>query len=247
MISYLCSDSLSGIAVCPPPATVSAEGANENVTAQAVDQAGNTAVFANTLNIDKTPPAITASAAPPPNGAGWNNANVTVSYSCTDNLSGVASCPSSALVASEGQNQNISGQATDVAGNVATGSITISIDKTPPSIVQISTPDHISRLHSGQISVTVDDNFSVQQVVINVNGAALGTFTSAPYQASLSVPAGANPGDTLTVSVQATDQAGNVQTASRGVRVRACSMTSSNPIAWPAAQAARYPRRPNAA
>jgi len=221
VISYLCSDSLSGIAVCPPPATVSAEGANENVTAQAVDQAGNTAVFANTLNIDKTPPAITASAAPPPNGAGWNNANVTVSYSCTDNLSGVASCPSSALVASEGQNQNISGQATDVAGNVATGSITISIDKTPPSIVQISTPDHISRLHSGQISVTVDDNFSVQQVVINVNGAALGTFTSAPYQASLSVPAGANPGDTLTVSVQATDQAGNVQTASRGVRVAA--------------------------
>jgi hypothetical protein len=56
------------------------------------------------------------------------------------------------VVATEGQNQNISAQATDVAGNVATGSISLSIDKTPPTIVQLSTPDHISRLHPGQIN-----------------------------------------------------------------------------------------------
>ena len=221
VISYVCSDSLSGIAVCPPPAQVSTEGANEIITAQATDQAGNTAVATSTLNIDKTPPTITATSAPPANGAGWNNTNVTVSFSCADNLSGVASCPSQTQVSSEGQNQPVPGQAVDVAGNVATGSITVSIDKTAPSIVQISAPDHISRLHGGQIDVTVNDNFTVTQVIISLNGTALTTSASAPYQAPLQVPAGANPGDTLTISVQATDEAGNVQTASRGVRVAA--------------------------
>ena len=221
VISYVCSDSLSGIAVCPPPAQVSAEGANEIVTGQATDQAGNTGVATSTLNIDKTPPTITATSAPPANGAGWNNTNVTVNFSCADNLSGVASCPSTTQVSSEGQNQPVPGQAVDVAGNVATGSITVSIDKTAPSIVQISAPDHISRLHGGQIDVTVNDNFTVTQVVISLNGTALTTSASAPYQAPLQVPAGSNPGDTLTISVQATDEAGNVQTASRGVRVAA--------------------------
>ncbi len=220
-VSYICSDSLSGIGICPAPATVSSEGAAQKITAQATDQAGNTAFASTTLSIDKTPPSITAIAAPPPNGAGWNNTNVTVTYSCNDSLSGVANCPSSALVSSEGQNQNISAQATDVAGNIATGSIALSIDKTPPSIVQLSTPDHISRLHGGQIDVTVNDNFSVAQVVISVNGVSLGTFSSAPYQAALQVPAGANPGDTVTVTAQATDEAGNTQTSSRAVRIAA--------------------------
>jgi len=221
LITYLCSDSLSGIAICPPPVTVSNEGAAENISAQAVDQAGNASAVSTTLNIDKTPPVVTASAAPSPNGAGWNNSNVTVTFTCTDSLSGVASCPPQQLVASEGQNQNISGQATDVAGNVGIGSITLSIDKTPPAIVQLSTPDHISRLHGGQISATANDNFSVTQVTISVNGTSLGTFTSAPYQVALQVPAGANPGDTLTVTAEATDEAGNTQTASRTVRVAA--------------------------
>ena len=61
--------------------------------------------------------------------------------------------------------QAITAQATDIAGNQATGVvITLSIDKTPPTIVQLSTPDHISRLHGGQVNVTVNDNFMVTQV-----------------------------------------------------------------------------------
>ena len=110
------------------------------------------------------------------------------------------------MVASEGQDQSISAQATDVAGNMATPSINLSIDKTPPTIVQLSTPDHISRLHPGQITATVTDNFTVAQVVISVNGTPLGTFSSPPYQVALPAPAGANPGDTLTITAVATDE-----------------------------------------
>jgi hypothetical protein len=221
VVSYVCSDALSGVATCPPSTTVSAEGANQNISAQATDQAGNTATASSVLNIDMTPPVVIATAAPPANSAGWNNSNVTVSFSCTDNLSGVASCPAQQIVASEGQNQNISGPATDVAGNAATGSIVLSIDKTPPAIVQVSTPASISKLHPGQVSVIATDNFTVAQVVISVNGTPLGTFTTPPYQTALTVPASANPGDTLTVTAVATDEAGNTQTASRGVSVAA--------------------------
>lgn len=221
-VSFTCFDSGSGVASCTGPVPVTTEGANQQVTGTAVDNAGNIAQTTVTVNIDETPPVVTASAAPPPNGNGWNNTNVTVTFTCTDNLSGVAICPQAPPpVMSEGQNQNISGQATDVAGNVATGGITLNIDKTPPTIVQLSTPDHVSKLQAGQITVTANDNFTVTQVVISVNGTSLGTFTTAPYQAALQVPAGANPGDTLTVTAVATDEAGNTQTASRTVRVAA--------------------------
>ena len=221
MITYLCSDSLSGIAVCPSPTAVSSEGAAESFSAQAVDQAGNVSTVSTTLNIDKTPPIVTAVTAPPANGAGWNNTDVTVTYSCSDGLSGVASCPSTAVISSEGQNQNVPGQARDIAGNAGTAAVTVSIDKTAPTIIQITAPDHISRLHGGQVSVTVNDNFSVGQVVISANDTPLGTFSAAPYQVDLQVPSTANPGDTVTVTVQATDAAGNTQISSRGVRVAA--------------------------
>ena len=217
----MCSDSLSGIAVCPSPTTISSEGAAESFSAQAVDQAGNVATVSTTLKIDKTPPIVTAMTAPPPNGAGWNNTDVTVTYSCSDSLSGVASCPGTAVISTEGQNQSVPGQARDIAGNAGTAAVTVSIDKTAPTIIQITAPDHISRLHGGQVSVTVNDNFSVSQVVISANDTPLGTFSGAPYQVDLQVPPTANPGDTITVTVLATDAAGNTQTTSRGVRVAA--------------------------
>ena len=61
----------------------------------------------------------------------------------------------------------------------------------------------------------------MSRVVISANDTPLGTFGAAPYQVDLQVPSTANPGDTLTVTVLATDAAGNTQTSSRGVRVAA--------------------------
>jgi hypothetical protein len=222
IVSFYCADDRSGVASCTGPVPVATEGAHQIVTGTAIDKAGNTASTSISVNIDKTPPFITATTAPPPNANGWNNSNVSVSFLCTDSLSGIASCPSPTVVAIEGANQILSGQATDNAGNTAQASgFSLNIDKTPPTILQLSTPDHISNVHGGQVSVTVNDNFTVAQVVISVNGTSLGTFTSAPYQANLQVPSGAKPGDTLTVTVVATDEAGNTQTTSRGVSVTA--------------------------
>lgn len=221
IVNFLCTDDNSGVASCTGPVPVTGEGANQIVTGTVVDKAGNSASTSVHVNIDSTPPVITATPSPAATN-GWNNTNVNVTFFCSDSLSGIASCPAPTLVTTEGANQLVTGQATDNAGNTAqVSSISLNIDKTAPTIVQLSTPDHISAVHGGQVSVTVTDNFTVAQVVISVNGTPLGTFVTAPFQANLQVPAGAKPGDTLTVTAVATDEAGNTQTASRGVSVTA--------------------------
>jgi hypothetical protein len=75
---------------------------------------------------------LTINANPPANANQWNNTDVVVGFSAVDNLSGVAEVSAPVTVSSEGLSQIISGQALDVAGNLTTGSISISIDKTPP-------------------------------------------------------------------------------------------------------------------
>jgi hypothetical protein len=106
-----------------------------SISYHAVDKAGNVET-AHTLivQIDLTAPTIASSQAPPANSAGWNNSNVTVSFSCADDFSGVASCTSPIVVSTEGANQTETGTATDLAGNSASTTRTINLDKTPPSL-----------------------------------------------------------------------------------------------------------------
>ena len=55
--------------------------------------------------------------APSPNGNGWHNTDVTVTFTCSDALSGVASCPAPITVTAEGAGQVVTGTAVDKAGN----------------------------------------------------------------------------------------------------------------------------------
>jgi hypothetical protein len=85
--------------------------------------------------VDMVPPTIMGEADPAGNAAGWNNTDVTVSFTCTDADSGVASCSAPTTLSMEGANQSVTGTATDVAGNSASATVSgISIDKTAPSI-----------------------------------------------------------------------------------------------------------------
>jgi hypothetical protein len=97
-VSFVCVDpnplhgpagQQSGIAACTLPVTLSSDGANQSVPGAAADKAGNSAALNITgINIDQTPPGITPNSAYVPNT--WTNQAVTVTFTCTDNLSGPA-------------------------------------------------------------------------------------------------------------------------------------------------------------
>lgn len=134
-VRFSCADALSGAATCSAPVTLG-EGAGQSAAGTVTDRAGNPAtVSVRDINIDKTAPSITASRSPSANGAGWNNGDVTVEFTCTDSLSTVAACDGSATVTAEGQDQTVTGTATDRAGNAATQKVgNINIDKSAPTI-----------------------------------------------------------------------------------------------------------------
>jgi hypothetical protein len=99
----------------------------------AADNAGNVeATQSLLLRIDKTAPTVASSQTPPANGAGWNNSDVIVTFSCADALSGVATCAPPATVSTDGANQVVTGGAVDRAGNSATVSRAVNLDETPP-------------------------------------------------------------------------------------------------------------------
>jgi len=122
--------------------TLTAEGIT-TITFFGTDNSGNVET-AKTLaiRIDKTPPSISGSHTPSPNASGWNNSAVTVSFQCTDALSGLAagSPPAPTVLPAEGAGQSVSGTCQDLAGNFSTATVGgINIDKTPPTI-GITTP-----------------------------------------------------------------------------------------------------------
>ncbi len=102
---------------------------------------------------DTTPPTTTAARSPAANGAGWNNQNVTLTFTATDNVGGsgvnrievnltgaqslsqtFAGASGAVTVTAEGIT-NVSFRAIDTAGNAETiQTQTVRIDRTPPTV-----------------------------------------------------------------------------------------------------------------
>lgn len=102
--------------------------------------AGGTSSQSVTIKRDATAPTISGSASPAANGAGWNNTNVDVTFTCDDNLSGIASCGPDATLTAEGADQSVVGTAIDNAGNSANATVSpVNIDKTKPTISAAAT------------------------------------------------------------------------------------------------------------
>jgi len=161
-VSFSCFDATSpgsGIAEC----TADGESGNsktlgESTSAQSVggtarDLAGNTATDSATgLYVDLSNPMISHSVSPltPDGDNSWYITAPTVTFTCSDSISGIASCLADGeLVAFKtlGENastQTVSGTATDNAGRTNTDSVSLSVDLSDPTIshtVSPSSPD----------------------------------------------------------------------------------------------------------
>jgi len=202
-VSFQATDTLSGIASVTPPVLVTTEGAGQIISGTATDRAGNTATIDVTLNIDKTPPVISASINPLPNANGWNNSDVTVTPIASDNVSGIDSIDPPVLLTEEGADQAVTHSATDLAGNSASITTSINIDKTLPN-VEITFPIAGSFQASSDVTVfgTVDDNLS-GLAAVTCNGVG-GVIGGSNFTCDLTLNLGLN-----TITAVATDRAGN--------------------------------------
>jgi large repetitive protein len=126
----------SGVASCPSAVQLNSDGADQSVSAQATDEAGNVGhTTISGINIDTTPPTVTYSVNGSSTIAPWYNAAVTVAFQCSDATSGVASCPQSVVLSNEGRNQSVTETVYDNAGNPTTVTVGgINIDMGAPVV-----------------------------------------------------------------------------------------------------------------
>jgi hypothetical protein len=80
-IDYVCTDATSGIASCSEPVSVTTDGADQRVTGQAVDVAGNAASVTRLVHLDQVAPVAAMTSAP---------TSSTVAGTVTDATSGAA-------------------------------------------------------------------------------------------------------------------------------------------------------------
>ena len=209
-VTWHCSDSASGPVAESVGDTVSGEGAGQSAATSCLDKAGNaTSVVEGGINIDRTAPEISGSRTPAADADGWTNSDVTVSFTCADDLSGVSSCTEPVPVTSEGANQRVTGTAIDRAGNTASATVGgINIDKTGPSF---SRPGDAS----------VEANGPEGAVVAYAAPTATDSATPDALPVTCDPPAGsAFPIGTTLVTCSSTDSGGNTGKSSFHVVVR---------------------------
>ncbi|GAB3763044.1 hypothetical protein FB382_001317 [Nocardioides ginsengisegetis] len=213
----------SGVAnVSPTTSTVSTEGTTTRTTT-VTDNLGNSATSAPvTVKVDKTAPTITGSRSPAPNANGWNNSDVTVSFSPSDATSGVKAATSPVVLSSNGAGQSVTGSVTDNADNTASTTVSgINIDKVAPTLIgHPTTSPNANGWYAGDVAVawTATD--------------ALSGVTTSPGNSTIS-----GEGTGLTAAQSVTDRAGNTSgsvQSTPAVRIDRTAPTTSltAPPAW---------------
>ncbi len=196
VVSFTCADNPDGSGITintVAGATVSTEntpGATQSVssTGTCTDRVGNTAtpVTFSGINIDKTSPSISAVASPLPNALGWNNVDVTINFTCTDGLSGVASCgPTPQIVSDNGSGQSRTATVVDKAGNQATATVgNIKVDKIKPTTYAgLSPAANANGWNNTPVSVSLAnaDNLSgVVTKMYNLDGLGWQNYNTTP-------------------------------------------------------------------
>jgi hypothetical protein len=198
-VTYTAADALSGIPGTPK-ADVLGEGRDQKAGASVTDAAGNSAsVSVAGINVDKTAPVLTADAP-----AGWHTDDVTVSWTCTDALSGVADQPADTVVTGEGDNLSATASCTDRAGNTAVKTVDgIKIDRTAPvTTAQVADPD-AAGWYGDDVKVTLSGSDNLGAVTTYY---AIDHGETTTYEGPFSVGEGEH-----TVSYWSKDAAGNVE------------------------------------
>lgn len=115
--------------------------------------------------VDDTPPVIVASLSAMPNAAGWHNEPVTVTWSVTDPESDITlSSGCDTVTVGETAGTTVTCSATNGAGLVASESVTLTIDLTPPAVSCAADPSTLwppnHRMVAVQVSFEIEQDLS---------------------------------------------------------------------------------------
>jgi hypothetical protein len=187
-----------------------------------VDNSGNQEQpHSAVVRIDTTPPTIAAATTPAAGPNGWWKSDVTVTFTCTDTLSEVASCPAPTVLG-EGAGQSASGTAADNAGNTAAVRVSgIDVDETAPALSGTPTTSaNGNGWYSGDVTIhwTCSDGLS-------------GIVGSCPADDVIG-----GEGVSLTASESVSDLAGNATAATSS----AVNIDRTAPVVTFAGNAGRY-------
>jgi hypothetical protein len=135
-VTWSATDALSGGVTCDAPQAYSGpDTSSQTLTGSCTDAAGNSASASFDVKFDATAPAISFSTRTAPNGDGWNDTPVTLTWDCTDGGSGPVAPTVSRTLSSDGANQSSTGTCTDEAGNTTSDSQNgVDIDTTAPTV-----------------------------------------------------------------------------------------------------------------
>lgn len=193
----------------------SAPSGNHTYTVTAVGSSESQPSASVNVLVDTVAPVITATVSPTPQTGSWNNTAVTITYACSDSLSGIAVCPGPLTISGEGANQQFTATATDKAGNSSSTTTTVNLDETAPTL---GTPtwsaNPIIVGSSTTLTVPVSDALSGVgggEYYLGSTDPGQGKGTAMTYASgSLTATFGASltPG-TYTVNVRSLDAAGN--------------------------------------
>ncbi len=179
------------------------------------------------INVDKTPPTLSGT----PSATGWSKTDVTVTWGCSDVLSGIGgSCPVASTVTGEGYNLSVTATVSDKAGNKASTTVSgIQIDRTAPTTrAAADRAANDAGWYKAAVTVTMtgSDNLSgIAATYYSVDGG-----TVQPYNGAFSF----GTEGTHTITFWSTDAAGNVETAGAPLTLKidgtAPTTTVINPI-----------------
>jgi hypothetical protein len=193
------------------PTTINTDTPGITLTCTATST-GGTASQSVTIKRDATAPAASASAAPAANANSWNDTDVTVSFTGTDNLSGIDSCDPAVVLSSEGASQSASGTCTDLAGNVSASAAAsgINIDKTDPEVSLVGGPANGASYYFGFVPAA--PTCSASDALSGLDGPC-------------SVTGYGTTVGSHTVTASATDKAGNSASAAASYSVLAWTLS----------------------
>ena len=144
-------------------------------------------------------PTIAGAIAPAPNAAGWNNTDVTVTFTCTN----ATACQPPASVTTEGANQSVIGNASG-PGGLASTTVTVNIDKTAP-VVLITTPADGSSTEAASVALHGTYPASASPIQsVTCNGAPAASFFDGFFDCTVALALGSNQ-----ITAVVTDAAGN--------------------------------------